>query len=45
LLPVMQAMCRWGQAHIADTWAPPDWSFDATPDFFAPGPAGEENED
>lgn len=23
LLPVLQAMCRWGNRHIADTWIPP----------------------
>lgn len=25
LLPVLQAMCRWGNAHIEKTWTPPDW--------------------
>lgn len=24
LLPVLQAICRWGNAHIKDTWVPPD---------------------
>jgi len=24
LLPVLQAMCRWGNAHIPDTWIPPE---------------------
>jgi DNA-binding HxlR family transcriptional regulator len=24
LLPLAQAMCRWGNAHISDTWVPPD---------------------
>jgi len=23
LLPVLQAVCRWASAHIADTWTPP----------------------
>lgn len=23
LLPVLQAMCRWANAHIPDTWVPP----------------------
>ncbi len=24
LLPVLQAMCRWANTHIRDTWIPPD---------------------
>ena len=24
LLPVLQAMCRWGNENIPDTWSPPD---------------------
>ena len=24
LLPVMQAMCRWANRHVPDTWVPPE---------------------
>ena len=24
LLPVLQAICRWGNAHVPDTWIPPE---------------------
>jgi DNA-binding HxlR family transcriptional regulator len=24
LLPVLQEMCRWANAHVRDTWIPPD---------------------
>ncbi|MEK9725713.1 MAG: helix-turn-helix domain-containing protein [Rhodospirillaceae bacterium] len=25
LLPVLQAMCHWANAHVAGTWTPPAW--------------------
>jgi len=25
LLPVLQSMCRWANAHVPGTWTPPDW--------------------
>jgi len=31
LLPVLQAMATWGQAHFSDRWAPPAWFMAATP--------------
>jgi DNA-binding HxlR family transcriptional regulator len=32
LLPVLQAMARWGSRHIAGTWQPPAWFNEMTPD-------------
>ena len=29
LLPVLQAISRWGNRHIPDTWIPPDWFMEA----------------
>ncbi|MDX1489184.1 MAG: helix-turn-helix domain-containing protein [Acidiferrobacterales bacterium] len=29
LLPVLQEMCRWANAHIGDTWTPPGWFMEA----------------
>ncbi len=25
LLPVLQAMCNWGNRHVGETWVPPSW--------------------
>ena len=25
LMPVLQAMCRWANAHVPGTWTPPQW--------------------
>ncbi len=25
LMPVLQAMCRWANAHVPGTWTPPAW--------------------
>jgi DNA-binding HxlR family transcriptional regulator len=36
LLPILQAMGRWAQEHVAKILSPPDWLAGATPDSFAP---------
>jgi DNA-binding HxlR family transcriptional regulator len=36
LLPVLQALAAWGQAHIPDRWQPPAWFTEATPESFYP---------
>jgi len=28
-LPIMQAISRWGNKYIEDSWVPPDWFMDA----------------
>lgn len=32
LLPVLQALSRWANRHIAGTWQPPDWFMTMTPE-------------
>ncbi len=32
LVPVLQAMVTWGNAHIPDCWRPPDWFTTLTPE-------------
>ena len=32
LLPVLQAMARWANRHVAGTWRPPDWFLEMSPD-------------
>ena len=34
LLPVMQALARWSAAHICDTWMPPAWFWEKSPEDF-----------
>jgi len=36
LLPVLQALSRWGSEHIPDRWQPPDWFYAAKPQDFYP---------
>jgi DNA-binding HxlR family transcriptional regulator len=36
LLPVLQALARWGFAHIAGRWQPPGWFMKAKPADFYP---------
>ncbi len=31
LLPIAQAMCRWANKHLPDTWVPPDSFMQAEP--------------
>ncbi|HEY0715966.1 MAG TPA: helix-turn-helix domain-containing protein [Polyangia bacterium] len=38
LLPVLQALARWGQGHIADRWEPPAWFMKAKASSFYPRP-------
>jgi len=32
LLPVLQAMARWANRHVAGTWQPPDWFLEMSPE-------------
>ncbi len=42
LLPVLQALARWGVAHIPDRWTLPPWFADGRPeDFYPDGPRGD----
>lgn len=34
LLPVLQALARWSQAHVCDVWTPPDWFWNKVPEDF-----------
>ena len=36
LLPVLQALARWGSHHIPDRWEPPSWFLKAKPKDFYP---------
>ena len=36
LLPVLQALARWGFEHLAGRWQPPDWFMKAKPRDFYP---------
>ena len=36
LLPVLQALARWGIDYIPDRWASPKWFTEATPEAFYP---------
>ena len=36
LLPALQALARWGHAHIPGRWPPPDWFMDSKPPAFYP---------
>jgi DNA-binding HxlR family transcriptional regulator len=39
LLPVLQALARWGHDHIEDRWEPPAWFMEAKPaTFYPPAP-------
>jgi DNA-binding HxlR family transcriptional regulator len=40
LLPVLQALARWGCAHIEGRWTPPAWFETAGPADFYPDEAG-----
>ena len=31
LLPILQAIAAWGEAHLPDRWRVPDWFWNATP--------------
>lgn len=35
LLPLMQAMSRWSNTHLAHTWTPPDYFMEMTPEQVA----------
>lgn len=30
MLPILQAMCRWGRVHVKGTWEAPDWFMSKT---------------
>jgi DNA-binding HxlR family transcriptional regulator len=36
LLPVLQAIAAWGEAHLPDRWRVPDWFRNAKPEDFLP---------
>lgn len=38
LLPVLQALARWGHTHIPGRWQPPEWFMKAQPSDFYGGP-------
>lgn len=39
LLPVIQALARWGYTHLEGRWQPPRWFDEASPKDFYPGSA------
>ena len=39
LLPVLQAVARWGEAHLPDRWTPPERFYALTPEDLIPSAA------